>query len=248
MAALAGATLRRAGVSDLVIINRSSTNGSRLADSVGGRFAELGALADEIAAADIVIAATGAAQTVIGVEHIGRRDGRPLALLDLALPRDVDAAVAARPDVHYVDLETLRADGSGATVASSADVTAAQAIIAAELLGYMTEQQRLAVAPTVTALRARANQVIDAELARLDARLPDIDAASRVEVATAVRRAVEKLLHAPTVRVKELASTPEGDSYAKALRELFDLDPAAVESVARPTGSSGGPGSAVGQP
>jgi glutamyl-tRNA reductase len=87
----------------------------------------------------------------------------------------------------------------------------------------------------VTALRARANQVIDAELARLDARLPDIDMASRAEVATAVRRAVEKLLHAPTVRVKELASTPEGDSYAKALRELFDLDPAAVESVARPS-------------
>jgi glutamyl-tRNA reductase len=243
MAALAGTTLRRAGIGELVVINRSSANGARLADSVNGRFAELSALADEIAAADIVIAATGATQTVISAEHVGDRTGRPLALLDLALPRDVDASVAMTPGVHYVDLETLRADGSGATVASGADVAAAQAIIADELLGYMTEQQRLAVAPTVTALRARANQVIDAELARLDARLPDIDAASRVEVATAVRRAVEKLLHAPTVRVKELASTPEGDSYAKALRELFDLDPAAVESVARPTrGSSGSVG------
>jgi glutamyl-tRNA reductase len=88
------------------------------------------------------------------------------------------------------------------------------------------------VAPTVTALRARANQVIDAEMARLDGRLPQLSAEQRREVADAVRRAVEKVLHAPTVRVKELASTPGGDQYAAALRELFDLDPAAAESVA----------------
>ena len=81
------------------------------------------------------------------------------------------------------------------------------------------------MAPTVTALRARANQVVDAELARLDARLPGLDDAVRSEVADAVRRAVEKVLHAPTVRVKELATTPGGDQYAAALRELFDLDP-----------------------
>ncbi len=109
---------------------------------------------------------------------------------------------------------------------------AATAIVAEELGNYLAEQQQLAVAPTVTALRARANQVIDAELARLYARLPDADEDVRREVADAVRRAVEKVLHAPTVRVKELASTPGGDQYATALRELFDLDPAAAESVA----------------
>src|SRR5439155_9554682 len=103
------------------------------------------------------------------------------------------------------------------------------------------EQQRLAVAPTVTALRARANQVIDAELARLDGRLPALDPAHRREVADAVRRAVEKVLHAPTVRVKELASMPGGDQYAAALRELFDLDPSQPESVTavRRTGEAG---------
>ncbi len=234
MAALAGATLRRAGVTEIVVSNRSAGNGARLAESLGGRFADLDSLTEEIAAADLVISATGATQTVIGIDHVGDRGDRPLALLDLALPRDVDAEVASLPGVHYVDLETLRVGAAGAVLTSEADVAAAEAIVASELLAYLAEQQRLAVAPTVTALRARANQVIDAELARLDARLPGLDAPLRAELANAVRRAVEKVLHAPTVRVKELATTPEGSSYAKALRELFDLDPAAVESVAVP--------------
>ena len=104
-------------------------------------------------------------------------------------------------------------------------------MITEELAAYLAQQQALAVAPTVTALRARAGQVVDAELARLDARMPGLDPADRAEVADAVRRAVEKVLHAPTVRVKELAATPGGDQYAAALRELFDLDPARPESV-----------------
>ena len=150
-------------------------------------------------------------------------------MLDIALPRDVDPAVAVRPGVDYVDLEALRADGA---MVSDAAVSAATAVVAAELESHLAAQHRLAVAPTVTALRARANQVIDTELARLDGRLPELDPSARREVADAVRRAVEKVLHAPTVRVKELAATPGGDQYAAALRELFDLDPAAPQAVA----------------
>lgn len=86
--------------------------------------------------------------------------------------------------------------------------------------------------PTVTALRQRAADVVEAELLRLDNRLPGLDATHRDEVAKTVRRVVDKLLHAPTVRVKQLASAPGGDSYAEALRELFELDPQAVEAVA----------------
>jgi glutamyl-tRNA reductase len=160
---------------------------------------------------------------------ISARPDRPLVVLDIALPRDVDPAVALLAGVTYVDLDALRTDGA---MVSDAEVAAAAAIVAEELRDHLAEQQRLAVAPTVTALRSRANQVIDAELARLDGRLPTLDPAARREVADAVRRAVEKLLHAPTVRVKELASTPGGDHYAAALRELFDLDPATAESVA----------------
>jgi glutamyl-tRNA reductase len=200
-----------------------------MAATVGGRSVDLAALPAEIAAADLLVSSTGATGLVIEADSIGSRADRPLVVLDLALPRDVDPSVGAEPGVTYVDLEALR---SGGASVSDDEVRAATSVVAQELSTYLAQQQQLAVAPTVTALRARANQVIDGELVRLDSRLPGLDTDVRREVADAVRRAVEKVLHAPTVRVKELAATPGGDQYAAALRELFDLDQAAVESVA----------------
>jgi glutamyl-tRNA reductase len=229
MGALTGATLRRRGASDLVVSNRTAERGVRLAQTLSGRSVALARLPEEIAAADLVVSSTGATGLVLESDAFTERHGRPLVVLDLALPRDVDRAIAERPEITYVDLDSVRAHGA---VVSDSELQAATAIVTEEVQDYLLSQQRLAVAPTVTALRTRANAVIETELVRLDARLPDLDEASRAAVADAVRRAVEKVLHAPTVRVKELASTPEGDRYAQALRELFDLDPAAVESVA----------------
>jgi glutamyl-tRNA reductase len=229
MGALAGATLRRRGLTDVVIANRSVAPAARLARTLDGRAAALPAVPGEIADADLLVSCTGATGLVVEADDLGSRADRPLVVLDLALPRDVDPIVRERPGVTYVDLEALRSRGA---MVSDEEVRSATAIVADELRGYLAEQQRLAVAPTVTALRARANQVIDGELARRDGRLPGLDDDVRREVTDAVRRAVEKVLHAPTVRVKELASTPGGDQYAAALRELFDLDQAAVESVA----------------
>lgn len=229
MGALSGATLRRLGVTDITVANRSAERGERLAAALDGRFVPLDELPAAIAEADLVISSTGATGLVIELGAIGDRSGQPLAVIDLALPRDADPSVGNQSGVSYIDLDSLRSAGA---MVSDAEVAAATAIVADELHTYLTVQQQLAVAPTVTALRSRANQVIDAELARLDSRLPDLDATARAAVADAVRRAVEKVLHAPTVRVKELASTPGGDQYAQALRELFDLDPATPESVA----------------
>jgi glutamyl-tRNA reductase len=229
MGALAGATLRRRGLTDVVIANRSVAPAARLARTLDGRSVALPAVPGEIADADLLVSCTGATGLVVEADDLGARADRPLVVLDLALPRDVDPIVRERPGITYVDLEALRSRGA---MVSDEEVRSATAIVADELRAYLAEQQRLAVAPTVTALRARANQVIDGELARLDGRLPGLDDDVRREVTDAVRRAVEKVLHAPTVRVKELASTPGGDQYAAALRELFDLDQAAVESVA----------------
>ena len=231
MGALAAATAQRRGVGELVVTNRTREHAERLAASVGGRAVVMDdhdTLRAEIAAADILISCTGATGLVIGVDDISPRSGRPLVVLDLALPRDVNPGVAVLDDVRYVDLDVLRDAGA---MVSDSDVDAANAIVADRLAHYFDEQQQLAVAPTVTALRARATAVIDAELRRLDGRLPDLEAGDRAEVAAAVRRAVEKVLHAPTVRVKELAATPDGDRYAAALRALFDLDPASPETV-----------------
>jgi glutamyl-tRNA reductase len=229
MGALAGASLRRRGVTDFVVANRSLQRAERLSAALGGQAVGLAELEAHLADADLLVSSTGASGLVVDAETIGPRAGRPLVVLDLALPRDVSPAVGDQPSVTYVDIEALRSRGP---MVSDEDVRAATAIVSAELGRYLAEQQQLAVAPTVTALRARANQVIDAELSRLDGRLPGLDSDVRTEVADAVRRAVEKVLHTPTVRVKELAATPGGDQYASALRELFGLDPARAESVA----------------
>jgi glutamyl-tRNA reductase len=236
MGSLAGATLRKRGVTDIVVANRSPERAARLAHAVEGRATPFDDLVGEIGSTDLLISCTGSTGLIVDQDMVGDRRERPLVMLDLALPRDIDPALAARPGVTYVDLDGLRAGGA---MVSDAEVAAATTIVAAELGAHLAEQQQLAVAPTVTALRARANQVIDGELLRLEGRLPGLDPAARREVADAVRRAVEKVLHAPTVRVKELAATPGGDQYAAALRELFDLDPATAESVAamkRPEG------------
>ena len=102
-----------------------------------------------------------------------------------------------------------------------------------EVEAFLASARAAAVAPTVVALRSKAAEVVEAELNRLSGRLPEIDERARKEVEQTVRRVVDKLLHAPTVRMKELAAAPGGDSYADALRELFDLDPKAPEAVAR---------------
>ena len=116
--------------------------------------------------------------------------------------------------------------------AAADDAEAARRIVAAEVASYLASQRMAEVTPTVTALRQRAADLVEAELMRLENRLPDLDSAQRDEVARTVRRVVDKLLHAPTVRVKQLAGAPGGDSYAEALRELFELDPQAVDAVA----------------
>lgn len=234
MGALAGATLRRAGVAEVVVANRSASNAARLAHALEGRAIGLDALGPALEVADVVVSSTGATGLVVVADVVARalarRDGRPLGLLDLALPRDVDPAVRALPGVVLVDLEQLGEVLSG--TAAGADVAAAREIVREEVAAFLSWQRASAVAPTVAALRARADQVVAAELTRLSGRLPALDDRTRGEVEQAVRRVVDKLLHAPTVRVKELAATASGVSYAEALQELFGLDRAAPAAVA----------------
>ncbi|MGW6710512.1 glutamyl-tRNA reductase, partial [Streptomyces sp. NPDC054956] len=160
-------------------------------------------------------------------------DAQPvrLALLDLAMPRDIDAAVHRIPGVRLVDIESLAEASADAPMA--ADVDAVRGIVAEEVAAFGAAQRAAHITPTVVALRAMAAEVVAMEVARLDGRVPDLDERQRAEVTQTVRRVVDKLLHAPTVRVKQLASEPGGAGYAEALRELFDLDPQTVASVSR---------------
>ncbi|WP_369257891.1 glutamyl-tRNA reductase [Geodermatophilus amargosae] len=230
MGALAATTLSRRGAL-VTVASRSPESAARLAAAVDGGTAELADLQQAVADADVVVTCTGATGLVVGTDVVAGamagRAGRPLAVVDLALPRDVDPGVAALPGVHLVDLALLQGERSAAggtgPAAAAADVAAAHALIEAETALLRAEQQAAAVAPTVSALRSQAAEVVDAELLRLSTRLPDLDARARSEISRTVRRVVDKLLHEPTVRVKELAGTPGGVDYADALRALFGL-------------------------
>ncbi|HEX6930724.1 MAG TPA: glutamyl-tRNA reductase [Streptosporangiaceae bacterium] len=281
MSSLAVATATRQGASRVVIANRTPSRAERLAARYGAGAMGLTGLPAAVAAADLVVACTGAAGQVLtkadvnealrlraerpgggqpgggqlGSGQPGRGQpgrgqpgrgqpgkGGPLALVDLALPRDIETAAGSLPGVRLIDLETIGA-ASGrqvpgaarlAALASESDVTAVRRIVAEELAGYLKAQRAESVAPTVVALRAKAATVVESELARLDRRLGELDVRTRREIAQTMGRIADKLLHGPTVRVKELAGSPGGDAYETALRVLFELDPETVQAVGRP--------------
>lgn len=231
MGALSVAALTRRGA-DAVVANRSLAPAERLAGDYGGRAVELDAMPAELAAADVVITCTGAIGPVVTKADVAAalagRPGRPLVVVDLAVPRDVAADVRELPGVRVVGLDRLAADHT-----DSADVAAVRQIVAEEADAFRAGIEQARVAPTVAALRGVAARVVEAEMARLHAKAPGLDERSRAEVERTVNRIVDKLLHTPTVRVKELASGPDGGSYAAMLRQLFDLDPDETEAVGR---------------
>ncbi|MGI9124365.1 MAG: glutamyl-tRNA reductase [Mycobacterium sp.] len=243
MGSLTAAHLVRAGVCHVNIVNRSLPRAQRLADNlaeqgVGSSAMTLEDLSTAVATSDLVVSCTGAVRPVLTLADVhhalaaAQRDesAEPLVLCDLGMPRDIDPAVAGLPGVSVVDMDRVQREPSAR--AAAADAEAARRIVAAEVASYLAGQRVAEVTPTVTALRQRAAEVVEAELLRLDNRLPGLDVSHREEVARTVRRVVDKLLHAPTVRVKQLAGAPGAESYAEALRELFELDPQAVDAVA----------------
>ncbi|MGH3630443.1 MAG: hypothetical protein ACRDRL_23745, partial [Sciscionella sp.] len=240
MAGLAAAHLQRAGIARLAIANRTPANAARLAASasaagVAVTTLDLGDLSPALAAADLVLACTGATDIMLTAGTLGaaiRDRSAPMAVCDLGLPRDVDAAVATLPGVRLIDLASIRERLRSTQV--GADLADARALIAEEVTQYLAGQRSAAVTPTVTALRRRAAQVVDAELLRLDARLPELTDGVRDELSKTVRRVVDKLLHTPTVRIKQLAGAQGGADYADALRELFALDPTSPFAVTAP--------------
>ena len=235
MSGLAVATLARAGAREIVIANRTQGKAERLAaeSSVPARAIELSDLDAELPGADLVISCTGATGLVVRAEQFEGTGDRRRFFLDLALPHDIDRAVAGLPGAALAGLDELRTAEEAAHAIGPEAVEAVRTIVCDEVATYLGAARAAAVAPTVVALRSKAAEVVDAELARLTGRLPELDDKARKEISQTVRRVVDKLLHAPTVRVKELAAAPGGDTYADALRELFDLDPKAPEAVQR---------------
>jgi glutamyl-tRNA reductase len=228
MASLAAQTLLNGGAASVTIANRNYDRAVALAERVGNTAIQLAAVPDALADADLVVSCTGARGVVLTEEMIrNATDGRPFGVLDVALPRDVAPEAARIPGVTLVTL----ADLAGTAGGSEDDIEEVRRIVSEETGSFEATRRAASVAPTVVALRAMATELVEAELARLDRKLPGLDDTQRHEVARTVRRVVDKVLHTPTVRVKELAADPGGPTYADALRELFALDPATVDAV-----------------
>jgi glutamyl-tRNA reductase len=236
MASVAATALRAAGVGDLLIVSRTLVTAQALATRLGGRAAPIAELEHELGGADVVVTCTGATSQVLPADVVARavehRLDRPMFILDVAVPRDVDPLVSELDGVTLVDLDALRPSLENAAAAD--DVREARHIVDAELAAYVAARRASGVAPTVVALRDKAAQIVAAELHRLDRRLPQLGDAARVEIAATVRRVVDKVLHEPTVRVQELADTAGPESYPEALRRLFDLHPSTPAAITAP--------------
>lgn len=240
MASLAATAAARGGA-QVTVANRTLARGQALADRIGARAVRLSALDAALAEADIVIACAGSQSVLVDAaqveaamgERVGsEHGGRPQAYVDLAMPHDISRSVAGVAGASRFDLDDLRALLHAAERLPA--VLDAEDMVTAEVAAYLTVRAAEAAAPTIAQLRRRANDVLAAELGRLEGRTPGLDAAERHEIEVAMGRLVDKLLHAPTVRVKQAAANGTLAAYTAALGELFDLDPYALASVESP--------------
>jgi glutamyl-tRNA reductase len=211
----------------VAVVNRSLGRARELAAAVGGRPLPLASLPEELVAADVLIAAAAADEVLLEAEQFVRalaeRGDRPLFVVDVAVPRNVDPSVAQLPGVELFDLDDLRQVAEEEMAARRAEVGRVRAILVEELARYRASVLGRSVAPVVSALRARAEEVRAGELERSRALLEALQPAQAEAVEALTRRIVAKLLHEPSVQVKRAAGSPRGERLAEALRQLFEL-------------------------
>ena len=218
--------LHKAGGADICVVNRSPERGAALAERVGAMAVGFDRLDAALAAADVVVASTGSGEPVITVDLLTRaRAGsdRPLHIIDIAVPRDVEPAVAELEGVDILDLDDLRdwADRGRAKRAKEADLV--RTIVVEEVENFAVEQTSRQAAPLVASMHKAAEAVRVAEIERFASRLTELSDADRAAVEALTKGIVSKLLHEPSIRLKSDAGTPQGDRNAAAVRDLFDL-------------------------
>jgi glutamyl-tRNA reductase len=222
-----GRALVAAGAGDVLVANRTHARAVALAERLGGRAVPLGELPDVLTRVDVLLTATDS--TEIHVERtdveavMERRRGAPLLIVDVAVPRDVDPGAAEVPGVTLHDVDDLHQLTEAALDSRRREVATVRAIIGEELERFQADRAAREVAPLVTELRARAEEIRRSELARFRAKLDGLPDDARQAVEALTQGIVNKLLHEPTVRLKDAAGTARGELYSDALGSLFDI-------------------------
>jgi glutamyl-tRNA reductase len=221
---LAARLLREAGVGRLSVASRSEAGAARVAAAVQGKPLRAADVPAMLADSDLLITATGCVVPVVLAEQVRtareRAAGRPLFVLDLGVPPDVEAAVGQLEGVTLVDISSLGRYLADREVPD--EVPWVRAIVAAEVASYIDRQNETAAGPFIGVMHAQIRQLAEVELRRMNDRLPGLSEQQRAETAATVYRVVRKFLHRPTVRAKELSVNPAGSVYLEALRQLFD--------------------------
>jgi glutamyl-tRNA reductase len=220
--------LSGAGVEEIVVANRSAARGRELARRVGGRAISLDEIADALVTCDVVLSSTGSSATLVErgdmEEVMHRRDGRAILVVDVAVPRDVDPGVGQVFGVTLLDIDALKAVGEQSLRARHAEVGKVREIITDELDRFRVDRSAREVAPLVAALRERGETLRQGEVDRLASRLASLSPEQREAVEQLTRGLVNKLLHEPTVRLKDAAGSARGELYTDAITALFALD------------------------
>ena len=236
-AELTARALHDHGVTTMFVANRRRDRAIALAQRFGGASGSFDALPAELARADIVISSTSSPHTLLGAEELAlvtrERRGRPLLLVDLAVPRDIDPACAELDGVTLLDIDDLQAQVRRHISVRKAEARHAEGIVEEEIQSFAGWLGSLEVMPTVTALRARADAVVAQVLAENDGRWEELSERDRKRVEALARAVANRLLHEPTVRVKGLDPSHR-HARLQLLRELFGLDEAAPETAEQP--------------
>jgi glutamyl-tRNA reductase len=225
---LVSRTLRDSGAGRLLIANRSTERAEALAERWGGEVAPFDELAGACARADIVVSCTSAPSAIISAEMLrgalrGRPD-RPLLVIDLAVPRDVEPDCARVGGVRLYDLDDLQARVSANLAARRREAEGAERIVEREVVRFMAWRDALDVTPTIRALIERAESIRSRELERALERLGEVSSRERDTIEAMSRSIVNKLLHDPIIRLKRDVGQRDGSAYARAVQELFCLD------------------------
>ncbi len=220
-------SLAGADVAEVLVANRTWERAFDLAQRVGGRALHLAELDQGLRQVDLLLTSTGASSLI--VEHgdleaaVAARAGRPLLIVDVAVPRDVDPAAGDLDGVTLLDMDDLRAFAESGVAERRREVAAVRTIIDDEVQRFVAVASAREVAPLVASLHTLGEQVRAGELERFAGRLGELDERQRELLDALTKGIVAKLLHEPTVGLKDAAGTPKGERLAEALRDLFDL-------------------------